>query len=196
MDRPLIDSVCVYCGARAGQDQAFAAAAADLGRVLADSGRSLVYGGGNVGLMGITADAALARGGRVIGVIPKHLLEVELGHQALTDLHVTANMHERKAKMAELADAFVVLPGGIGTLDETLEILTWRQLGLHDKPVVLLNVDDYWRPFLNLLDRIVEKGFASDSLYDLYHVLPGPAGLPAYLDGLPDPGDRLERELL
>ena len=130
-----------------------------MGRALAAAGIGLVYGGGNVGLMGVVADAALAGGGEVIGVIPSALEAKELAHPGLTDLRVTSSMHERKATMAALADAFVALPGGLGTFDELCEILTWAQLGLHTKPVVLLDVAEFWAPFAALLDATVDAGF-------------------------------------
>ncbi len=142
--------IAVFCGSRAGNDAAYGEAAAALGRVLASRGCELVYGGAHVGLMGIAADAVLAQGGRVTGVIPASMVDRELAHRGVTDLRIVASMHERKALMASLADAFLVLPGGMGTLDELCEILTWAQLGLHAKPVGLLDVRDYWRGFLGL----------------------------------------------
>ncbi len=151
--------IAVFCGSRAGASPAYAEAAAALGRVLARRGCELVYGGAHVGLMGIAADAAVAAGGRVIGVIPASMVERELAHRGISDLRVVGSMHERKALMALLADAFLVLPGGMGTLDELCEILTWAQLGLHTKPVALLDVRDYWRGFLAFLDTAVGEGF-------------------------------------
>jgi uncharacterized protein (TIGR00730 family) len=151
--------IAVFCGSRAGNDEAYAHAAAALGRALASRGCELVYGGAHVGLMGIAADAVLAHGGRVTGVIPASMVERELAHRGVTDLRIVAGMHERKALMASLADAFLVLPGGMGTLDELCEILTWAQLGLHAKPVGLLEVRAYWRGFLDFLDTAVAEGF-------------------------------------
>ncbi len=162
-----LTSLCVYCGARPGADQAYAQEAVRLGRQLAERGVTLVTGGGHVGLMGVCADAALDAGGRVVGVIPKHLMSRELGHRGLTELHVTDDMHSRKAKMFDLADAFAVLPGGLGTLDETLEMVTWRQLGLHDKPIVLIDIGGYWTPLLGMIERAVEAGFAGADARDL-----------------------------
>ncbi len=130
----------------------------------------MIYGGGHVGLMGATADAVLAAGGEVIGVIPKHLLEREVGHHGLTELRVVDTMHSRKQMMFELADAFVALPGGIGTLDETFEIISWRQLGLHDKPLVILDDRGYWRPLAALLEAVVAGGFANPGIADFYAV--------------------------
>jgi uncharacterized protein (TIGR00730 family) len=152
-------SVCVYCGSRNGADPAFAQAARDLGTRIGMQGGQLVYGGGRAGLMGIVADAALAAGASVVGVIPTALVERELGHQGLTELHVVETMHQRKQLMAERSDAFVALPGGIGTLEELFEVWTWRQLGYHDKPVGLLNVGGYYDRLLDFLDETVAKGF-------------------------------------
>ncbi len=128
----------------------------------------MIFGGGRVGLMGICADAALAAGGEVIGVIPEHLHDIEVGHHGLTELHITPDMHSRKLKMFELSDAFAVLPGGLGTLDETFEIFTWRQLGLHGKPIVLVNVNGFWSPFQAMIDHIIATGFAAADNRKLY----------------------------
>jgi len=152
-------AVCVYCGSRAGENPAWSAAASALGAGLAERGIELVYGGGNVGLMGAAADAAMAAGGRVIGVIPRDLVAREHGHRAVSDLHVVDSMHERKLLMVKLSDAFVSLPGGLGTLDETFEILTWRQLRFHDKPIVLADIGGYWQPLLDLLEAQIACGF-------------------------------------
>ena len=156
---PVVPRIAVFCGSRAGNDPAYAEAAATLGRALAGRGCELVYGGAHVGLMGIAADTVLARGGRVTGVIPASMVDRELAHRGVTDLRIVGGMHERKALMASLADAFLVLPGGMGTLDELCEILTWAQLGLHAKPVGLLDVRHYWRGFLSFLDTAVTEGF-------------------------------------
>jgi len=155
-------SICVYCGSRPGEDRQFTAAAATVGRWIGEAGGQLVYGGGNNGLMGVVADAALAAGARVIGVIPKALVEKEWAKLDCTELHVVDSMHERKRMMAERADAFVALPGGIGTFEELFEVWTWRQLGYHDKPVGLLDVDGYYRPLLAFLHSAVQHGFMSD----------------------------------
>jgi uncharacterized protein (TIGR00730 family) len=152
-------SLCVYCGSRAGADPAFAAAARAVGAELGRRGEQLVYGGGHVGLMGLVADATLAAGGRAVGVIPQALVDREVGHRALTEQHVVPTMHARKQLMAERADAFLALPGGIGTLEELFEVWTWRQLGYHDKPVGVLNVAGYWDTLLAFLDRCVDRGF-------------------------------------
>ena len=148
-------SVCVFCGGNSGANPRFAEAAARVGEVIAEAGLCLVYGGSSVGLMGIAANAALARGGKVLGVIPESLASKEIAHLGLTELRVVSSMHERKALMVERSDAFVALPGGFGTLDELFEILTWGQLGLHRKPIALLNIDGYYNSLLDFLDRAV-----------------------------------------
>lgn len=152
-------SIAVFCGSAAGVRPSYAAAARAFAGALADRGMSLVYGGGSVGLMGILADAALARGVAVDGVIPRHLNDLEIGHRGLTRLHVVDSMHERKALMADLCDGFVALPGGIGTMEELFEVYTWGQLGLHPKPVALLDVDGYYAPLVRFLDHTVTEGF-------------------------------------
>lgn len=152
-------SVCVFCGSSSGRRPEYAAAARQLGTLLAQRGIRLVYGGGNVGLMGVLADATLAEGGQVIGVIPQHLMAKELGHLGLTQLKIVASMHERKATMADLSDAFIALPGGIGTFEELLEILTWGQLGLHAKPCGLLDVCGYYAPLRQMLATAADEGF-------------------------------------
>lgn len=156
-----MNSLCVFCGSQPGASPAYAEAAALVGRALAGRGWTLVYGGGRVGLMGILADAALAAGGKVIGVIPAALARREVAHQRVTDLEVVDSMHERKARMAELADGFLALPGGIGTLEEWFEAWTWSQLGIHPKPCGLLNVAGYYDPLLAFLDRMTEERFLS-----------------------------------
>jgi len=152
-------TLCVYCGSRHGKDAAFADAAHQIGTEIGKRGWQLVYGGGQVGLMGIVADATLAAGGSVVGVIPRVLMEREVGHQRLQELHVVETMHERKHLMAQRAHAFVALPGGIGTLEELYEVWTWRQLGYHDKPLGLLNVNGYYDPLLSFMDHTVDQGF-------------------------------------
>ncbi|MCU0636598.1 MAG: TIGR00730 family Rossman fold protein [Gemmatimonadaceae bacterium] len=151
--------IAVFCGSNAGADPAFAAAAVALGQAIARDGHTLVYGGSRLGLMGQLADAAIAEGGEVIGVMPQALVDRERAHRGLSELRVVTTMHERKATMAELSDAFVALPGGIGTLDELFEIWTWRQLGFHGKPLVLFDVADYFAPLIDFLDRSVAAGF-------------------------------------
>ena len=155
----LLQRVCVFCASSPGADPAFAAAAERLGRELAAQGLGLVYGGASVGLMGRLADATLAAGGEVIGVIPKAMVDLEVAHHGLADLRIVDSMHARKALMAELANAFIALPGGLGTLDELFEILTWAQLGLHSKPIGLLEVGGYFTPLLAFLDGAVDARF-------------------------------------
>jgi uncharacterized protein (TIGR00730 family) len=150
--------ICVFCGSTSGRRPVYATAARDLGTLLARRGIGLVYGGGKVGLMGALADAALAAGGEVIGVIPRFLLDKEVGHRGVTDLRVVDTMHERKALMASLADAFVALPGGLGTWEEFCEILTWGQLGLHQKPCLLVNVDGFYDSLVAQLDHAAAEG--------------------------------------
>jgi uncharacterized protein (TIGR00730 family) len=156
---PPLHSLCVFCGSSPEVEDVFFTAAREVGRLLASQGRRLVYGGGRIGLMGALADAAAAAGGEVIGVIPRSLLEKEVGHQGLSRLHVVASMHERKAMMAELSDGFIALPGGIGTLEEFFEIWTWAQLGLHHKPFGLLNVAGFFDPLLTFLDELADRRF-------------------------------------
>ncbi len=164
MTNPTIASVCVYCGARAGGLPAYAEAAKALGVALAENGWRLVYGAGDVGLMGTVARAAQELGGDTFGVIPTHLMKMEVGKRDLTRFVVTENMHERKKVMYMNSDAIVVLPGGAGSLDEFFEVLTWRQLGLHNKPIFLLNTAGYWQPLTGLMQHIVDQGFADASL--------------------------------
>lgn len=178
-------SVCVYCGSSEDVAAVHKEAAADLGRILAENGIRLVYGGGRIGLMGVLGNAARAAGGELIGIIPNFLLGYEVGAGPKTDLLVVDSMHERKRRMAELADAFVVLSGGIGTLDETVEIITWRQLNLHDKPVLLVNIDGYWDRFLALTDHFVATGFSRPNLKDLFIVVDGVSAILPALAGMP-----------
>src|SRR3989440_12998103 len=174
---PQIRSVCVYCGSAGAVDPRYRAAADELGRSLAAAGIALVFGGGRIGLMGITADAALAAGGQVIGVIPAALRDRELAHQNVSELVVVDTMHNRKRVMAERADGFAVLPGGIGTLDEMFEMLTWRQLGLHDKPIFLIDVAGYWRPLRDLFDHLAAHGFTEALVPRLLQIVPDVAAL-------------------
>ena len=154
-----IDRLCVFCGSSLGERPEYAACAEELGRELARRGIGIVYGGGNIGLMGVLADAALEERGDVTGVIPYGLVAREVAHAHLSRMHVVRSMHERKARMAELSDGFVALPGGYGTFEELLEIVTWAQLGMHQKPIVVLDVAGYYRPLFELLDRGVSEGF-------------------------------------
>lgn len=154
-----IQSVCVYCGSSSRVDQAFKDAAKELGKHLAGQNWNIVYGGGRVGLMGLVADSALEAGVKVIGVIPEHIQEREVEHTDLTELHIVDSMHTRKQMMVDRADAFVILAGGLGTLDEFFELLTWKQLGLHDKPIVICNINGYWDKLLGMIDHIAAEGF-------------------------------------
>jgi uncharacterized protein (TIGR00730 family) len=163
--------LCVFCGSKVGNNPAYAESARALGTALARRGIGLVYGGGHIGLMGTAADAALAAGGEVIGVIPQGMVEQELAHRQLTELRIVRTMHERKALMAELSDAFIALPGGYGTLDETFEILTWAQLGLHAKPVGMWNVAGFFDPLLAWVAQAVRDGFVSERNRGLLRVV-------------------------
>lgn len=182
---PPIRRVCVYCGSSGGVAPQLRQAASDLGKALAGAGLGVVYGGGRVGLMGLLADAALAAGGTVTGIIPASLTAAELAHPGLTELLVVDSMHARKREMAVRADAFAVLPGGLGTLDETFEIVTWKQLGLHDKPILILDIAGYWAPLLALLDHVVARGFASAGARNLVRVVSTVAALMAALTATP-----------
>jgi uncharacterized protein (TIGR00730 family) len=163
-------SLCVYCGSRNGGAEEFRTLAADVGRWIGDNGGQLVYGGGNAGLMGIVADATLAAGGTVVGVIPQTLVARELAKRDCTELYIVDNMHDRKRMMAERADAFLALPGGIGTMEEFFEVWTWRQLGYHDKPVGLLNANGYYDALLDFLASTVKHEFMNDWQMDLVRV--------------------------
>ena len=169
--------LCVYAGSNAGRHPAYAEAARALARLLAERGIGLVYGGGKVGLMGVLADTILEEGGEAIGVIPRDLMDREIGHAGLTDLHVVGSMHERKALMAELSNGFVAVPGGIGTLEELIEVYTWSQLGLHAKPMGLLDVRGYYGPLAALLDHAVQEGFLREEHRAALHVAEDPAEL-------------------
>jgi uncharacterized protein (TIGR00730 family) len=166
--------VCVFCGSSAGARPSYTEAAQRLGDLLAKRKIGLVFGGGCVGLMGTIADAVLAQGGEAIGVIPGLLVQREIGHQGVTQLHVVKTMHERKAMMADLSDAFIAMPGGYGTLEEICEIITWSQLGIQAKPCGFLNVDNYWNGFLEFLDHAVQEGFLRPENRDLVMVASSP----------------------
>ncbi len=164
-------SVCVFCGSRSGQNPAYETAAKDVGRMLARRGWRLVYGAGDVGLMGQVARASLDAGAETFGVIPTHLLKAEVGKTDLTRFVITEDMHERKKVMFMNSDAVLVLPGGAGSLDEFFEVLTWAQIGLHRKPILLFDVESYWQPLIGLLHHIVREGFADRSMLDLFQVV-------------------------
>ena len=174
-------SICVFCGARPGRNPAHAAAAGATGRMIADAGWRLVYGAGDVGLMGEVARAAQGAGARTLGVIPTHLLSREMGKRDLTSFVITEDMHERKKVMFMNSDAIVVLPGGAGSLDEFFEVLTWAQIGLHGKPIFLLNVAGYWTPLAALIDHVVTEGFADPSILTLFRLVDDVGDLSAAL---------------
>jgi uncharacterized protein (TIGR00730 family) len=181
---PALRRLCVYCGSAFGARDSYRAGAERLGRLVAERGIELVYGGGRVGLMGSVADGALAAGGRVIGVIPRALMDRELGHTGIQDLRVVADMHERKMMMADLADGFVAMPGGWGTLEELTEMLTWLQLGIHAKPIGLLNLDGYFDGFLTFAETMIAERFVRPEHRMLFQVDSDPAPL---LDRLQTP---------
>lgn len=163
----MIKSVAVFCGASSGINPLYKEEATRLGKFIAENNYQLIFGGGKVGLMGVVADAVLQEGGKVIGVIPEFLLKMEVGHTALTELIIVDTMHQRKQKMCELADAFVTIPGGFGSMDELFEILTWKQLGLHNKPIGILNVNNYYTHLLQLIHHMNNEKFVSDNTLKL-----------------------------
>ncbi len=165
-----VRSICVYCGSRFGAGPGYRDLAESVGTAIAATGLTLVYGGGQVGLMGVVARAALAAGGRVVGIIPGHLDKVEISQTGLSELHVVPDMHTRKRMMFDRSDAFLVLPGGLGTLDEFIEVTTWSQLDLHDRPIVILNHEGYWDPLLALLRHVIDEGFAGEESLRLFSV--------------------------
>lgn len=162
-----VKTIAVYCGSSKGIDPIYMEEAKNLGKTLVENGLDLVYGGATVGCMGAVADAVMESGGNVIGVIPEKLKNVEIAHQHLTELHVVKTMHERKALMAEYADGFIALPGGSGTLEEWFEVFTWAQLGYHNKPCALLDINNYYSPILSLFDHMIEQGFVKSEYKDL-----------------------------
>lgn len=167
-------SICVYCGSKTGRDPANAATAGALGTLLAARGIRMVYGGGSIGLMGITARAAMAGGGHVVGIITEHIDVMEAGLRDLSVRHVEATMHARKMRMFEMSDAFIALPGGSGTLDEIAEILSWQQLGLHHKPAVLMNDTGYWDPLIHMLHKMHDEGYLNQTGRDYFHLAYSP----------------------
>jgi uncharacterized protein (TIGR00730 family) len=166
-----IKSVCVYCGSSARVDQVYKDAAVELGKVIADAKWDVVYGGGRVGLMGLVADSALAAGSRVVGIIPQHIQAREIEHTDLSELHIVDSMHIRKQMMVDRGDAFVILAGGLGTLDEFFEILTWKQLGLHDKPVVMVNINGYWTKMVEAIRYIADQKFMRAEDLNMFQVV-------------------------
>ncbi len=167
----MIKSVCVYCGSSSRVDQAYKDAAVELGKSLAANNWDLVYGGGRVGLMGLVADSALSAGSKVVGIIPRHIQAREIEHTDLTELHIVDSMHIRKQMMVDRGDAFVILAGGLGTLDEFFEILTWKQLGLHDKPVVMVNINGYWDKMLEAIKFIADQKFMREEDLRMFQVV-------------------------
>lgn len=177
----MIKTVCVYCGSSSKSSAVFKQASKELGEIIAQENLTLVFGGGHVGLMGIVSDSVLDGGGEVVGIIPEHIAEKEIAHNNLSELHVVDTMHERKQMMVDRSDAFIIMPGGLGTMDEFFEIFTWWQLGLHDKPIIIINVEGYWTPLLEMLDNIIEHKFAReddrkylcviDNVKDITHAL-------------------------
>lgn len=183
----MLTTICVFCASSSGADPRYVESARAFGELLARSGRRVVYGGGNTGLMGALAEGVLAARGEIIGVMPRHLVEREVAHRGLTRLHTVASMHERKATLAEMADAFVGLPGGLGTLEEFTEIWTWGQLGLHQKPYGLLNVGGYYTPLLDFLDHALAQGFVRPEHRAMVRVAEDPAVLLDAMEHAPPP---------
>lgn len=181
-----IQSVCVYCGSSSNVDEAYKDAATRLGNLIAETGWDVVYGGGRVGLMGLVADGALEKGAKVIGIIPEHIEEREVQHDSLTEMHVVDTMHIRKAMMVEKSQAFVILPGGLGTLDELFEIMTWKQLGLHDKPIVVVNMKGYWAKLVELTQSLADAGFMRQEDMGLFTVVDSVEDVPQALKDAPN----------
>ena len=180
-----ITNVCVYCGSSSKVDEAFKTAATTLGGLIASEGWGVVYGGGRVGLMGLVADSALTAGGNVTGIIPSHIEEREVQHDELTELHVVDTMHVRKQMMVDKSQAFVILPGGLGTLDELFELLTWKQLGLHDKPIVIVNMKGYWERLLSAVQNIADEGFMRQDDLKMFIVVEDVKDVPEALKNAP-----------
>ncbi len=183
----MLTTICVFCASSPGGDPRYVESARAFGEMLARSGRRVVYGGGNTGLMGALAEGVLSAHGEIVGVMPRHLVEREVAHGGLTRLHTVSSMHERKAMLAEMADAFVALPGGLGTLEEFTEIWTWGQLGLHRKPYGILNVAGYYTPFLEFLDHALAQGFVRPQHRAMVHVAEDPAALLEAMEHAPPP---------
>ncbi len=182
-----IRSLCVFCGSSSRGSPRHHEAARTLGREMAARGIELVYGGGRVGIMGMVAEAVLGAGGRVTGIIPRHLEALEVGHRAVTEFVVVDSMHERKNLMFQRSDGFVTLPGGLGTLDETIEIVTWRQLRLHDKPIVIVDVDGYWRPLRALIEAVIAGNYAGQDAWRLFTIVDRVEGVFPALADMPEP---------
>lgn len=191
-----IKSLCVYCGSSDRGRPAHHDAALRLGRIMSKAGIRLIYGGGRIGMMGRIADAVMEGGGEVTGIIPQFLEQVEVGHSGVTQLIVTDNMHDRKQKMAEISDAFLIMPGGLGTLEETFEILTWKQLGLHEKPVVIADIDGYWRHLTELIDHMIDESYAKAENRALFQVIDSVDELLPALEAMPAFGLDVEAKWL
>lgn len=190
MSQDRIQRICVFCGSRSGHHAIYSQAAIGLGRLLAQRGYGLVYGGGQVGLMGVIADAVMRHGGEVDGVIPRPMVSRELAHLQITRLHEVGSMHERKARMAELADAFIAMPGGFGTFEELFEIITWAQLGIHQKPIGLLNAAGYFDPLQHLMEQAIAEGFVKPEHRRLTVIAAQPVHLLDALEGHAMPATR------
>jgi uncharacterized protein (TIGR00730 family) len=184
---PKIKALCVYCGSSRPKNDHHRLAGETLGAALANNRIDLIYGGARVGLMGIIADATLQHDGTVVGIIPEHLQKYEVGHSGVTKLHIVENMHVRKMMMFDYSDAFAVFPGGYGTLDEMFEMMTWRQLKMHDKPIILVDIDDYWKPLLGLIDHIVDNGYARPETKELITVVQSVEDVLPTIERLPAP---------
>lgn len=185
-DTKLIKSICVYCGSSSSARAEYREAAVQTGAIIARQGWDIVYGGAKVGLMGVVADTALEHGVKVTGVIPKDLIKWEVEHRDLSELIEVGSMHERKMEMVRLSDAFVVLPGGFGTLDELFEILTWKQIGLHDKPIVIVNIGGYWDKLIEMINHIVEENFAMRNSSRLFTIVSNVTDIPDAIRQAPD----------
>ncbi len=186
--------ICVFTGSREGRNSVYRKAAGNLGKILAARGVGIVYGGGHVGLMGVLADAALAEGGEVIGVIPEGIAELEVAHEGLSELRIVKSMHERKALMAELSDGFIVLPGGLGTLEEMMEVISWVYLRFIKKPIGILNVEGYFDPLLAFFRHAAEEGFVHEAYEELFRVSEDPTGLIAMLENYTPPPNAAARK--
>lgn len=191
-----IKSLCVYCGSRMGRNDHFSKIARNFGEILAHADIRLVYGGGNVGLMGVIANSVMAAGGKVTGIIPRHLDEEESGWKEATDFFVVDNMHDRKRMMFDHSDAFVALPGSIGTLDETIEVITWKQLGLHNKPIIIVNMDGYWQPLMALITNFIEQEFTSPQTLELFHMVDSVEDVIPLLHSLPEIDQKTKNTLI
>lgn len=184
-----VQSICVFCGSKEGADPKHREIALRLGQILAEKGIRLIYGGGGIGLMGVLADSVLSHGGAVTGIIPDFLMRYEVGDVAGVETVIVGSMHDRKNRMFEMADAFVVLPGGLGTLDETIEITTWKQLRLHDKPIVLINEAGFWEPLLDLVNRVITGGYAHEKVNELFTVVESVEEVFKAIEDAPEPDD-------